>query len=149
MKATIRMKNQDYSSQTSTRIDQTGRKIIHGRVKRQTTTHLLWRSSRLMKKLIPSQLTIVGGQIGIPLYQPNSALGKDTQLTKHSIDFVNFKILDKDSRPYRLLLKESIEIRSRHPALNNTYTFVPIYVIAEGYQRQSKQQSFKTSSFEQ
>ena len=133
-KATVHIKNASYFPRKSKTRNPTSTKITRGRIQKQNTTQPLRRSSRLIEKKIKSQITIPIAQIAIPLYKANSALGKHKGLTGYSIDFDNFKILKKDCRPYRLLLKESIEIRARHPALNNTDASVPLYVFPEGYQ---------------
>jgi hypothetical protein len=114
---------------------QKNKNIINGRIQKKHLTQQLRRSSRLINKQLKSQSEVKQNQNDISFYKPNSALGKHVYKTAHSIDFENVDILKQDQRNYPLLIKESIEIRSRKPALNGTDTSVPLYVFPEGYKR--------------
>ena len=61
----------------------------------------------------------------------NSALDKHVRDIGHSINFRNVKILTHDQKSSRLMIKESIEIRSKQPKLNVTDTSVPLYGFSE------------------
>jgi hypothetical protein len=61
-----------------------------------------------------------------------SALWKHTNEHKHIINWDKTKILDKDSKPYRLLIRESLAIKQRQPTLNRTVNSVPLLVFPEG-----------------
>jgi hypothetical protein len=50
----------------------------------------------------------------------------------HTINWKNWKILAKDSRSYRLLIKESLAIQQQQPELNKTISSIPLIVFPEG-----------------
>jgi len=45
---------------------------------------------------------------------------------------INWKILTKDSRPYRLPIKEPLAIHQQQPELNKTVSSVPLIVFPNG-----------------
>jgi hypothetical protein len=96
-------------------------------------------SARLKNKQAQPRSQFQQEQQDIIQYQPNSALGKHVKRTGHSIEFQNPLILNQDQRNYRLLSKESLEIRSKKPVLNGTDTSVPLYVFPEGNTKSSDQ----------
>lgn len=147
-KATIYLTNRGYHTKPTKDQNQTTKTVTKGRIQKPNSTQPLRRSSRLMQKRIQSQLAIASDNIDIPIYQPNSALGRHVRILGHSIDFKNIRILTKDSRPYRLLLKESLEIRARNPALNNADTSVPLYVFPEGNPSRPPQSSLDQPSLQ-
>ncbi|CAF1335161.1 unnamed protein product [Didymodactylos carnosus] len=68
-----------------------------------------------------------------------SALQKHVEDTSHSIDWQNWRIMDRDKVEYRLLVKESLLIASFNPDLNRTVRSVPFIVFPDGLsQRKSK-----------
>jgi hypothetical protein len=138
-KATISIQKCLSRTQPIKKINQQNKKIHNGRIVKKTLTQPLRRSHRLILKQAQSLSQIQQEQKDILQYQPNSALGKHVKRTNHSIDFQTPLILNQDQRNYRLLIKESIEIRSRKPILNGTDTSVPLYVFPEGYNKSSYQ----------
>ncbi|CAF4174541.1 unnamed protein product, partial [Adineta steineri] len=107
--------------------------IYNGRVAKKSSTKKLRTNIKTIdphKKHKPQQ------QHQIPTnlfdYKPKSALGKHAYRTRHLINFTDINILKQDTIPYRLLIKESIQIRSKQPKLNGTDTSVPLYVFPEG-----------------
>ena len=62
-----------------------------------------------------------------------SAIQRHIALTKHNIDWYNWKTLERDTHPYRLLVKESLTITQKAPSLNQTTRSVPLVVFPEGY----------------
>jgi hypothetical protein len=138
-KATISIQKSLSRTPPINKIKQQNKKVINGRIVKKTSTQTLRRSSRLMKKQAQSRSQTQQKQNDIFLYKPNSALGKHVKNTSHSIDFQNPLILNQDQKNYRLLIKESIKIRSRKPILNGTDTSVPLYVFPEGYRKSSYQ----------
>ena len=113
--------------------NQRNKHIIQGRIQKETSSQQLRRSSRLLKKQTQSKSQIQQYEQDIYFYKPNSALGKHVKNTGNSIDFQNVHIINQDQNSYRLLIKESIEIRARQPTLNGTDKSVPLYVFPEGY----------------
>ena len=132
-KATILISKVLSLTQPTPQIKQQNRSIINGRVHKHQTQPLR-RSSRLIDKLTKSHSSNSQSTNDMTNYKPNSALGKHVYKTGHSIDFDNIEILKQDQRHYRLLIKESIEIRSKKPSLNGTDTSVPLYVFPEASQ---------------
>jgi len=114
--------------------------IKSGRIEKKLSTQQLRRSSRLHNKQLRSMSQSPQQQQQqqhvIPDYKPNSALAKHVKNTNHSINFEDVQIINQDHKFFRLLIKESMEIRSRKPHLNATDTSVPLYVFPEGYQQQ-------------
>jgi hypothetical protein len=55
------------------------------------------------------------------------------KLTKHKIDWQNWKIIDKDQHPYRLLVRESMAIVDKTPDLNSTTRSTPLIIYPTGY----------------
>ncbi|UJR18665.1 hypothetical protein I4U23_005573 [Adineta vaga] len=106
--------------------------IINGRIEKKHLTQPLRRSSRLKLKQTTSPSQNQLHSIDQIHYKPNSALGKHLYRTGHSINFEQIQILNQDQIHYRLLIKESIAIRSKTPQLNGTDTSVPLYVFPEG-----------------
>jgi hypothetical protein len=53
----------------------------------------------------------------------------------HTIDWENWKILAKDPRPYRLLVKESLAIQQQQPKLNKTISSIPLIVFPDRLSR--------------
>jgi hypothetical protein len=62
-----------------------------------------------------------------------SAVQRHIQQTKHVIDWRNWKILDKDKHPYRLLVRESMAIVDLTPNLNATTRSTPLIIYPTGY----------------
>ncbi|CAF1688688.1 unnamed protein product, partial [Adineta ricciae] len=91
---------------------------IKGQVQKKPSTQPIRRSARLMNKTQTSYSQQQYAQSAITGYIPQSALGKHTFKTTHSINFDDIQILNQDQRHYRLLIKESLQIRSKKPALN-------------------------------
>ena len=66
--------------------------------------------------------------------QVKSALRRHEIDTGHEINWRNWKILSKDTKRYRLLVRESLLIQNRQPTLNKTVCSVPLIVYPEGLQ---------------
>ncbi|CAF2847951.1 unnamed protein product, partial [Rotaria sp. Silwood2] len=79
----------------------------------------------------------------IPSATYTSAIKRHITSTQHKIDWHNWSILDKDKHPYRLLVKESLAISEKSPALNLTTRSVSLVVYPEG--RAIRRTSQKTS----
>ncbi|CAF1943380.1 unnamed protein product [Rotaria magnacalcarata] len=62
----------------------------------------------------------------------HSALMKHAHEYQHQINWKETKILDKDTKPYRLLVRESLLIKQFQPILNRTVNSVPLIVFPEG-----------------
>ncbi|CAF4574610.1 unnamed protein product [Rotaria sp. Silwood2] len=114
------------------------KKGIHeGCIQKNISTENLRRSKRIAEKqnqILHQQQPILHEESG---YTPKSAVGKHVKQTAHSIDFKNVQILDQDSLPTRLLIKESLQIRDKKPILNATDTSIPLYVYPEGTNERS------------
>ena len=54
-----------------------------------------------------------------------------------SVDWRNTRVLWRDSNPCRLLLEESLVIRTHEPQLNRTTHSVPLLIFPEGLERSS------------
>ena len=89
--------------------------VLNGRIQRRKSTQELRRSSRIMRRKLVHRSLTQQRQQNVSHYKPNSALGKHVRDTGHSIDFKDVKMLTQDPKPYRLMIKESIQIRSRQP----------------------------------
>ena len=63
-------------------------------------------------------------------HQLKTALLKHGQEQGHSIDWENWRILSKDNRTYKVLIRESLEIQRRKPTLNRTTTSGPLIVFS-------------------
>ncbi|CAF1625396.1 unnamed protein product, partial [Didymodactylos carnosus] len=77
----------------------------------------LRRSDRVAKRNVSS---VVSTQLP-PVqeeFKPKSALGKHVIKAGHSIGFKNISIVERDNNRYRLLVKESLAIRSKGPIFN-------------------------------
>jgi hypothetical protein len=61
-----------------------------------------------------------------------SALHQHVNETNHKIDWKNFKIITKDIKHYRLLVRESLAITHHQPLLNKTVCSVPLVIYPEG-----------------
>jgi hypothetical protein len=61
-----------------------------------------------------------------------SALFKHANEHQHQINWDETKVIDKDSAPYRLLIRESLAIKQTQPILNRTVNSVPLLVFPEG-----------------
>ena len=72
-----------------------------------------------------------------------SAVHRHAQITKHAIDWDNVTILNSDKHPYRLFIKESLEITNSTPSLNATTRSVPLLIYPEGL---NKGRTRKTNS---
>ena len=59
---------------------------------------------------------------------PKSALSKHYLSTGHSFKPNDFHILLVDQHRYRLLIKESLMIKQKNPALNSTERSLPLYI---------------------
>ena len=66
--------------------------------------------------------------------QVKSALRRHEIDTGHEINWKNWKILSKDKKHYRLLIRESLLIQNLQPILNKTVCSVPLIVYPEGLQ---------------
>ncbi|CAF1652430.1 unnamed protein product, partial [Didymodactylos carnosus] len=56
----------------------------------------------------------------------------DEREQNHHIKWQDFKILSKNTNPYCLLIKESLQIIARTPDLNSTTRPVPLVIFPEG-----------------
>jgi len=65
----------------------------------------------------------------------NSALYKHIIETNHTINWTDFKVITKDTKHYRLLVRESLAITHQQPSLNRTVCSVPLIVYPEGIQK--------------
>jgi len=136
-RATTYLTNPLSTAQSAKQPHQKTKKVINGRIEKKTLTQPLRRSSRLLEKLKQSKTQIPNYENNISDYKPNSALEKHVKYTGHAINFQDVQIINQDQKPYRLVIKESIAIRSKKPILNGTDTSVPLYVFPEGYQKSS------------
>ncbi|CAF3087254.1 unnamed protein product, partial [Rotaria sp. Silwood2] len=57
-----------------------------------------------------------------------SAIYQHEVETGHSINWGNWKLLSKDYKLYRLLIRESIQISKLEPSLNRTVRSVPLVI---------------------
>ena len=62
----------------------------------------------------------------------NSALWEHHETTGHCIDWINWKIISKDQRRFRLLIRESIAIMKYEPDLNRMVQSVPLVIFPNG-----------------
>ena len=60
-----------------------------------------------------------------------SAIYQHELETGHSINWTNWKLLSKDKKYYRLLVRESIQISKFEPSLNRTVRSVPLVIYPE------------------
>ena len=88
--------------------------------------------TRIMKRKLQHRSLTQQQHQNVSQYQLNTALGQHVRNTGHSIDFKDVRILTQDPKPYRLMIKESIQIRSRKAELKGTDTSLPLYVFPEG-----------------
>ncbi|CAF3892145.1 unnamed protein product, partial [Rotaria sp. Silwood1] len=63
-----------------------------------------------------------------------SALYRHHTETNHTINWKEWKIISKDIRRYRLLVRESLHILQKKPILNRTTSSAPLIVYSEGLQ---------------
>ncbi|CAF4074285.1 unnamed protein product [Adineta steineri] len=105
----------------------------HGRIQKIVSTQQVRKSARILNQQLKHQSQQHLDPLDVSYYKPNSALGKHAFKTRHSIQFTDVKILKQEHVPYKLQIKESIEIRSKQPKLNGTDTSVPLYVFPEGH----------------
>ena len=63
-----------------------------------------------------------------------SALYKHQIEKNHTINWNDWKIISKDCKKYRLLVRESLQILNKKPNLNRTVCSVPLIVYPEGIQ---------------
>ena len=61
-----------------------------------------------------------------------SAVKRHMSSTKHQFDWDNVSLLGGDKHPYRLLIKESLEIACKSPSLNQTIRSAPLVIYPEG-----------------
>jgi hypothetical protein len=69
---------------------------------------------------------------------PISALAKHYVIRNHLFKQNHFKILLNDKYRYRLLIKETLLIKKRKPALNATDRSLPLYIYADGLENNTK-----------
>ena len=73
-----------------------------------------------------------------------SALFKHQLETNHQINWKEWKIIFKDEKKYRLLVRESLQILLKKPTLNRTVVSVPLIVFPEGIQIYKPRVKIKT-----
>ncbi|CAF1659013.1 unnamed protein product [Adineta ricciae] len=61
-----------------------------------------------------------------------SAIYEHQQQTNHSIDWSNWKIIDKDPHGFKLKIRESLAIQQHQPTLNRTMSSTPLIIFPEG-----------------
>lgn len=61
-----------------------------------------------------------------------SALYKHNIEKNHKINWSDWKIISKDRKRYRLLVRESLQILQKQPSLNRTVCSIPLVVYPEG-----------------
>ncbi|CAF1209245.1 unnamed protein product [Didymodactylos carnosus] len=67
--------------------------------------------------------------------QAKSAIAKHYKNTGHVMKNSDFRIILSEQHKYRLLVKESLLIRSEAPVLNGTDRSVPLYVFPDGVEK--------------
>lgn len=65
----------------------------------------------------------------------SSSLTEHANITGHTIDWAQVRILWGDQIPHRLLVKESLIIQAHQPRLNRTTHSVPLLIYPEGIDR--------------
>jgi hypothetical protein len=64
-----------------------------------------------------------------------SAVAKHLKEKKHIIDWKNTQIVWTDNEPHKLLIKESLVIKTYEPELNRTTHSVPLYIYPNGIEK--------------
>ncbi|CAF3081759.1 unnamed protein product [Rotaria sp. Silwood2] len=77
-----------------------------------------------------------------------SALYKHHIKTNHTINWKDWKIISKDCKKYRLLVRESLQILHKKPSLNRTTCSVPLIVYPEGLQVSKPTVKIKSVTFD-
>ena len=75
-----------------------------------------------------------------------SALYTHQTTTNHTINWQQWKIIEKDSRPYQLLVKESLAIKQWQPELNKTISSAPLTIYPEGLPKWKPKVKMKQST---
>jgi hypothetical protein len=65
-----------------------------------------------------------------------TAVEKHLKDKNHKIDWKNTKILWTDNEPHKLLIKESLLIKTLEPELNRTTHSVPLYIFPNSIDKQ-------------
>ncbi|CAF1553686.1 unnamed protein product [Adineta ricciae] len=61
-----------------------------------------------------------------------SSIFEHQRQTNHTIDWPNWKIIDKDPHGYKLKIRESLAIQQHQPSLNRTTSSTPLIIYPEG-----------------
>jgi hypothetical protein len=64
-----------------------------------------------------------------------SAVAKHLKEKKHVIDWKNTRVVWTDNEPHKLLIKESLVIKTYEPELNRTTHSVPLYIYPNGIEK--------------